>query len=86
MKVKTVITTTRTTTKATANSVFVNWKETIRSVWLCMLVFKLSTTRITDRRQERALAANPVFEKPGESRLKCGAAVRVHPIVGLPPH
>src|SRR3954471_19758236 len=39
------------------------------------------TTRITDRRRKRALAANPAFKEPGASKLKRGAAVRVHPLV-----
>lgn len=40
--------------------------------------------RITDRRRKRALAANPALEKSGASKLKRGAAVRVHALVGLP--
>jgi hypothetical protein len=40
-------------------------------------------TRITDRRRERTLAANPASKQPGASKLERGAAVRVHPIVGL---
>jgi hypothetical protein len=39
------------------------------------------TTRITDRRRKRALAANPASKKPGASKLKRGAAVRVHALV-----
>ena len=49
-----------------------------------MRVAKASNARITDRRRERALAANPASEKPGGSKLKRGAAVRVHPFVGQP--
>ena len=41
------------------------------------------TTRITDRRRKRALAANPASEISGASKLKRGAAVRVHPLVRL---
>jgi hypothetical protein len=37
------------------------------------------TTRITDRRRKRALAAYPESKKPGASKLKRLAAVRVHP-------
>jgi hypothetical protein len=39
------------------------------------------TFRITDRRRERTLAANPAFKEPRASALKRRAAVRVHPIV-----
>jgi hypothetical protein len=41
-----------------------------------------ATTRITDRRRNRALAANPASGVPAASKLKSLAAVRVHPIVG----
>jgi hypothetical protein len=33
---------------------------------------------ITDRRRQRALAANPASKEPGASELKSVAAVRVH--------
>jgi len=41
------------------------------------------TSRITDRRRERALAANPAYEEPGASKLQRGAAVRVQPLVRI---
>jgi hypothetical protein len=38
-------------------------------------------SRITDRRWKRALADNPASKEPMASKLKRGAAVRVHPLV-----
>lgn len=40
-------------------------------------------TRNTDRRRELALDAKPASKEPGASKFKRGAAVRVHPLVGL---
>jgi hypothetical protein len=37
--------------------------------------------QLTDRRRNRALAANPASKEPGAPEQKHGAAVRVHPIV-----
>ena len=42
---------------------------------------RMPTSRITDRRRERALAANPASKEPGTSNLKRLAAVRVHRLV-----
>jgi hypothetical protein len=47
---------------------------------------EVAAGRITDRRRKRALAANPASKEPGASKLKRGAAVRVHPMVRLPMH
>jgi hypothetical protein len=45
-------------------------------------VLSRQATRITSRRLKRAPPANPASEKPGASKLKCLAAVRVPPLVG----
>jgi len=37
----------------------------------------ISTNQLTDRRRERALAANTAFDEPAHPKPKRGAAVRV---------